>query len=110
MDNKKMLPSVQKVKDVETECVKKYRDGYMIFRAAVTHIIDVGFRHMTEESVKVTYETIREKAEKLYAETGMISVMTPDFECAIVEIAFEIAKKCEIYDFMKYIKEEFEID
>ena len=57
----------------------------IMFRMAVSHLMDVGIRNLTEEAVKATCEEIRN-------EDDSNSFMTNDFKCDLVQLAGELAK------------------
>ena len=55
-----------------------------MFRMGLTHLLDIGSQAFTEESVKKTYEKIMTEEEN--------GLMTREFQCAIVKMAYEISK------------------
>jgi len=60
--------------------------GLPYFIMAVSHLLDVGYRSMTEESVKETRLKIKAKEENPRA------FMTNDFMAFIVETAYKISQ------------------
>lgn len=76
--------------------------GLLLFRMALTHLIDVGVRHLTDENVAEAVEQIKSCGDEDKS-NGTIRLMTPDFECSIVRCAAELAK-FGIWDLIRYIK------
>jgi len=76
--------------------------GLVLFRMALTHLLDVGVRHLTDENVKESVREITAKGEEDKA-NGVITVMTPEFQCDIVRCAAELAR-FSIWDLFYYIK------
>ena len=58
--------------------------GEPMFRMGLTHLLDIGSHAFTEESVKMTCEKITAEEEN--------GLMTKEFQCAIVKMAYEISK------------------
>ena len=67
------------------------RRNEVLLRMAITHLFDVGWRHMNPKNVKRTIEVIREE-EKKDKENGRFPVMTADFQVALMETALELTK------------------
>lgn len=67
----------------------------MLFRMAISHLLDVGMRNLDEESIAETCEEIR-------AHDDSRSLISNDMLIAIVETAGKIAKVNQIY-ILKYI-------
>ena len=82
--------------------------GDVLFRCAIQHLIDVGARHLTEESVLKTKLEI-EAAHDLAKSEGKHLIMTSNFEIAIVECAAELAK-LDIGDLLIFIQREMYYD
>lgn len=61
------------------------RSNEMIFRMAISHLMDVGIRHLTDENVEYTCTEIMKQDDSN-------SFMTNEFQCAIVRAAAKIAK------------------
>ena len=77
--------------------------GLVVFRMGLTHLVDVGVRHLDEASVAECHKQIEaEDAEN--SRKGTIAVMTPAFKHDIVQCAAELAK-VSIWDLFYYIKE-----
>jgi hypothetical protein len=79
---------------------KKY--GRALFRIALTHLVDVGTRHLTDENVDEAIKQIaaNDKADKA---NGVTAIMTAEFQCEIVRCAASLAK-FDIWDLFAYIK------
>ena len=41
-----------------------YKVGEPVFRMAISHLLDVGYRHMTEENIELTKKKIIDTASK----------------------------------------------
>jgi hypothetical protein len=82
--------------------------GLVLFRMGLTHLVDVGVRHLTDENVK---ESVRQIAAKSEAEqaNGVVSVMTAEFQCQIVRCAAELAR-FSIWELFAYIKNHVAIE
>ena len=78
------------------------RNHEMIFRMAISHLIDVGIRHLDEESVKRTCDEIQ-------MEDDSRAFMTNDFKCELVRTAGELAKVDHIH-LLVYIQREVAYD
>lgn len=78
---------MKKSRNTELEAIVE-KVGVPYFMMSVAHLMDVGYRHMTESSVKETVEGIKEMDDKNH-------FMTNEFKCFIVETAFEISKAAE---------------
>ncbi|SFY11427.1 hypothetical protein [Ruminococcus sp. XPD3002] len=61
------------------------RSNEMIFRMAISHLMDVGIRHLDDENVESTCTEIMKQDDSH-------SFMTNEFQCEIVRNAAEIAK------------------
>ena len=84
--------------------IEKIRDGYreLAFRAGISHLMDVGIRHLTKELVEETCAEIMKQDD-----TNRI--MTNDFECDILRVAYELAQIPHI-DLLVYIQREVDYD
>ena len=84
--------------------IEKIRDDYreLAFRAGVSHLMDVGIRHLTKELVDETCAEIMKQDD-----TNRI--MTNDFECDILKVAYELAQIPHI-DLLVYIQREVDYD
>ena len=74
----------------------------MLFRMAISHLMDVGIRHLTDENVEYTCKKIMEQDDSS-------SFVTNDFQCEIVKTAAELAKFNHIY-VLTYISENIKYD
>ena len=57
----------------------------IMFRMAISHLMDVGIRHLTEENIKETCTAIMK-------EDDVWSFMTNEYKCNLVKTAGELAK------------------
>ena len=76
--------------------------GLVLFRMALTHLVDVGVRNLTAENVEESVKDILAKGKEDKV-NGVVSVMTPEFQCDIVRCAAELAR-FNIWDLFYYIK------
>ena len=92
-----MSSKTQEIRAIEN----KY--GLALFRMGLTHLADVGIRHLDDENVNEAIEqiTANEKADKV---NGVVSIMTPEFQCEIVRCAASLAK-FDIWELFAYIKD-----
>ena len=97
MDNRDSHDNpIKKIRAVEDQY------GLVLFRMGLTHLADVGVRNLDEEAVEECIQQIMEKV-KADSARGVISVMTPEFQCSIVRCAADLAK-FSIWDLFAYIK------
>lgn len=94
--------TLDKIQSVEN----KY--GLILFRTGLTHLIDVGARHMDDENVaeciaQIEAAAAEEKANNVHA------IMTPAFRMDIVRCAAELAK-FSIWELIAYIKAYVAVD
>ena len=84
--------------------IEKVRDWYgdFVFRAGVSHLMDVGIRHLTKENVEETYKEIM-------ASDDSGQFLTNEFKCEIVQVAYELAQVSHI-DLLVYIQREVVYD
>lgn len=84
--------------------IEKVRDWYgeFVFRGGISHLMDVGIRHLTKENVEETCKEIMASDD-----TGRF--MTNEFECEIVRAAYELAQVPHI-DLLVYIQREVVYD
>ena len=78
------------------------RNDEAMFRMAISHLIDVGVRHLTEENVKHTYQQIMQ-------EDDSHSFMTNQYKCDLVWLAHDLAQIPHI-DLLIYIQREVDYD
>lgn len=77
------------------------RHGDVIFRCAITHLVDVGQRNLLND------EVIAETIKQIRETTPPDSIMTADFQEEIVRCANSLAKS-DIWDVLRYIKTDLE--
>lgn len=89
-----------------TETKKKLDDirskNEMIFRMAISHLIDVGIRNLDDKSVEETCKVVMEFDDSR-------SLMTNEYQCQIIRTAAEISKFNSIY-LLAYIQKEMNYD
>lgn len=78
------------------------RNHEMIFRMAVSHLMDVGIRHLDEENINRTCEEIQREDDSR-------AFMTNDFKCELIKVAGELAKIDHIH-LLVYIQREVTYD
>lgn len=72
------------------------RVGMPYFVMATSHLFDVGYKHLTEDNVKYTIESINK-----HDDTD--EIMTNGFKIMLVETAYEISKTATPLQLAKYI-------
>lgn len=84
--------------------IEKIRNYYgeLAFRAGVSHLMDVGIRNLTKELVDDT-------CSKIMQEDDTNHIMTNDFKCDILRVAYELAQISHI-DLLVYIQREVDYD
>ena len=65
--------------------------GLTLFRMGLTHLVDVGHRHLGDGEVEECITQIMAQGEKDRAD-GKIPVMTPEFQCEILRCSAELAR------------------
>ena len=78
------------------------RKDEMMFRMAISHLMDVGVRHLTEENIDHTCKDIENRDDSK-------SFMTNGYMCDLVRMSGELAKIPHI-DLLVYIQREIEYD
>lgn len=73
----------------------------LVFRMGITHLIDTGKKHFSDENVAEWIEQLEEQGKK-DKENGIHRLMTVDFECEVVRCAAELSK-LGIWDMLRYI-------
>ena len=91
-----MSSKTQEINAIES----KY--GIALFRMGLTHLVDVGIRHLTDENVEENIKQIMANGEADKA-NGVVNVMTAEFQCAILRCAAELAK-FSVWELFDYIK------
>lgn len=85
-----------------TESKKKLdelrRTNEAIFRMAISHLMDVGIRHLTEENIEANCREIMQEDDSK-------SFMTNEFKCDLIRMAGELAKLDHIH-LLVYISRE----
>ena len=82
--------------------------GLVLFRMALTHLVDVGLRHLTDEYVEESLKQIIAKDEEIKANGGF-PIMTIGFQSDIVHCAAELAR-FPVWDLFLYVKKHIHID
>ena len=72
--------------------------GEPMFRMAISHLMDVGIRHLDEE-------TVLETCNEIMKEDDSRSFMTNEFKCNLIKTAAKLAKISHI-DLLVYIQRE----
>ena len=78
------------------------RNHEMIFRMAISHLMDVGIRHLEEENINRTCEEIQREDDSR-------AFMTNDFKCELVKTAGKLAQIDHIH-LLVYIQREVTYD
>ncbi len=73
-----------------------------MFRMAISHLMDVGYRHLTEENINRTCEEIMQEDDSKH-------FMTNEFKCDLIKMAGELAKIDHIH-LLVYISREVYYD
>ena len=74
----------------------------VMFRMAISHLMDVGIRHLTEEN-------IAETCAEIMKEDDSRSFMTNEYKCELIKMAGELAKLDHIH-VLVYISREVHYD
>ena len=77
--------NIMNYKEASKLLMEMQRSNELIFRFAISHLMDVGIRHLTDENVEYTCEEIMKQDDSH-------SIMTNEFQCEIVRAAAKIAK------------------
>jgi hypothetical protein len=93
---KQVSSKMQEISAIEN----KY--GLVLFRMGLTHLVDVGIRHLTSENVNENIRQIEAKGDADHA-NGVVTVMTAEFQCEILRCAAELAK-FSVWELFDYIK------
>lgn len=80
--------------------IRRYDE--IMFRMAISHLIDVGIRHLNEENIERTCEEIKKEDDSK-------SFMTNSYKCDLVRMAGELAKIEHIH-LLVYIQREVTYD
>ena len=71
--------------NTERELNKLHRKDRMMFRMAISHLMDVGIRHLTEENIAHACEQIMQEDDTNY-------FMTNAYRCDLLRMAGKLAK------------------
>lgn len=74
----------------------------ILFRMAVSHLMDVGIRHLTDENITETCAEIMKRDDSHW-------FMTNEYQCELIKTAGELAKINHIH-LLNYISKEVEYD
>ena len=80
--------------------IRRYDE--MMFRMAISHLMDVGIRNLDEESIERTCEAIQKEDDRE-------QLMTNNFKCDLIRMAGELAKIEHIH-LLVYIQREVGYD
>lgn len=84
----------------EIDTIRRYDE--MMFRMAISHLMDVGVRNLDEENIERTCKAIQKEDDSK-------SFMTNNFKCDLVRMAGELAKIDHIH-LLVYIQREVAYD
>jgi hypothetical protein len=76
--------------------------GLVLFRMALTHLVDVGHQNLTDENVEECVQQIMVQGEADKA-GGKITIMTPEFQCEVLHCAAELTQ-FSIWELFAYIQ------
>ena len=80
--------------------------GY--FNMVVSYLLQKGYENVleiTDKQIANMKQKLRKEEEELHAQ-HKISLMTPDFQVWLVEMAIKLAKIGRLFDLLKYIQNE----
>lgn len=80
--------------------IRRYDE--MMFRMAISHLIDVGIRHLDEENIERTCKAIQKEDDSK-------AFMTNNYKCDLIRMAGELAKIEHIH-LLVYIQREVTYD
>lgn len=78
------------------------RQNEMMFRMAISHLMDVGIRHLTEENIEAN-------CKEIMKEDDSKAFMTNEFKCELIRMSGELAKIDHIH-LLVYISKEVYYD
>ena len=81
------------------ELQKKY--GEHVFRMSITHLFDVGAKHLKDADVEKT-------CQEIHKTTPKNSILTPELSADILRCSVELAR-LPIWDVLKFVKTDIEI-
>ena len=88
---------IQAIRDIEDSY------GLVLFRMGLTHLVDAGHRNLGDDEVEEGVRQIMAQGEEDKA-NGTVSVMTPEYLCAVLRCAAELAR-FSVWTLFAYIKE-----
>jgi len=91
-----MADNINAIRNLENEY------GLALFRMALTYLVDVGVRNLSDEDVEDSIKQIVAEDEEIKA-NGDSPIMTAEFQSSIVRCAAELSK-FSIWDLFLYIK------
>ncbi len=91
-----MNEKLQEIKALED----KY--GILLFGMSLSHLVDVGVRHLTDENVEAAVQKIMADSEACEAK-GERQLMTAECQCAIIHCAADLARR-NVWAIFAYIK------
>ena len=80
--------------------IRRYDE--VMFRMAISHLVDVGIRHLDEDNIKRTCDAIQKEDDSK-------SFMTNNYKCDLIRMAGELAKIEHIH-LLVYIQREIVYD
>ena len=86
------------------------REDEYLFRFGITHLLSVGYENLTEEAVQRTIKFLEAEAVAVMEkeDTDSISVITPEYQIAILKTAAQI-REVPIWVLLKYISRKVKI-
>lgn len=78
------------------------RENEIMFRMAISHLMDVGIRHLTEENITATCESIMQEDDSK-------AIMSNEFKCELIRMAGDLANINHIH-LLVYISREIYYD
>ena len=89
-------------KEAENELKELQTNNEVIFRCGIFHLLDIGTRHLTDELVEETCKEINMHDDSH-------SMITNEFQCAIVRMVGKLAEYDHVY-LLKYISKYVKLD
>lgn len=80
--------------------IRRYDEA--MFRMAISHLVDVGIRHLDEDNIKRTCDAIQKEDDSK-------ALMTNNYKCDLIRMAGELAKIEHIH-LLVYIQREIVYD
>ena len=82
------------------DALRRYNE--VMFRMAISHLMDVGIRHLTEDDIE-------NACKEIMQENDTNHIMTNEFKCELIKIAGELAKINHIH-LLVYVSREIYYD